>query len=234
VKKCRNCGVLEDAFLISVNEIFPTFQGEGTFTGCPATFIRLQGCPVGCHWCDTKHTWPNGKPSKRITTDQMILKTKDAPTFAEVSESEIVNVVKEFNPTHFVITGGEPFVQDIYELVKQLGEFGLVQIETSGTHQINVPDEAFVTVSPKINMQGGYQVLKESILRADEIKMPVADQADLNNFLELLSDLPELLKYKIWLTPVSQDNSATKLCVQMAMKMNWRVSLQTHKFMNVR
>lgn len=39
-----------------INEMFQTLQGEGYFTGVPAIFIRLQGCPVGCAWCDTKHT----------------------------------------------------------------------------------------------------------------------------------------------------------------------------------
>ncbi|STL83083.1 7-carboxy-7-deazaguanine synthase; queosine biosynthesis [Escherichia coli] len=37
-----------------INEMFQTLQGEGYFTGVPAIFIRLQGCPVGCAWCDTK------------------------------------------------------------------------------------------------------------------------------------------------------------------------------------
>ena len=40
-----------------INEIFQTIQGEGVFTGVPAIFVRLQGCPVGCPWCDTRHTW---------------------------------------------------------------------------------------------------------------------------------------------------------------------------------
>lgn len=39
-----------------INEMFQTLQGEGYFTGVPAIFIRLQGCPVGCARCDTKHT----------------------------------------------------------------------------------------------------------------------------------------------------------------------------------
>lgn len=40
-----------------INELFETIQGEGSFTGQPSIFIRLQGCPVACSWCDTKHTW---------------------------------------------------------------------------------------------------------------------------------------------------------------------------------
>ena len=40
--------------LFKINELFETIQGEGTFTGVPSIFLRLQGCPVGCSWCDTK------------------------------------------------------------------------------------------------------------------------------------------------------------------------------------
>ena len=52
--------------MLKINEIFDTIQGEAFYTGTPATFIRLQGCPVGCHWCDTKHTWSEGTEKLRI------------------------------------------------------------------------------------------------------------------------------------------------------------------------
>lgn len=40
-----------------VSEIFLSLQGEGPSAGTPAHFVRLQGCDVGCHWCDTKYSW---------------------------------------------------------------------------------------------------------------------------------------------------------------------------------
>ncbi|VTR58202.1 7-carboxy-7-deazaguanine synthase [Serratia fonticola] len=46
-----------------INEMFQTLQGEGYFTGVPAIFIRLQGCPVGCSWCDTKTHLGKGRRS---------------------------------------------------------------------------------------------------------------------------------------------------------------------------
>src|SRR5690348_12062123 len=42
---------------LRVAEVFRSLQGEGPSAGTPAHFLRLQGCDVGCHWCDTKYSW---------------------------------------------------------------------------------------------------------------------------------------------------------------------------------
>ena len=219
--------------MLRINEVFPTIQGEAAWTGTPATFIRLQGCPVGCHWCDTKHTWPTGSERRKITWNEMLAKEKDAPTFAEMPEDNIVDMVRGFKPRHFVLTGGEPCAQDIYMLTEKLRKLGSVQVETSGTHEIDVCHGTWVTVSPKVRMGGGLEVLPQAILKADEIKMPVANEDDINNLLEIIG----MVKGKVgtvWLQPVSQGNEATELCVKACMEMNWRISIQTHKYMGVR
>ena len=224
--------------MLRINEIFPTIQGEATYTGTPATFIRLQGCPVGCSWCDTKHTWPKGDERRKINAEQMLLKTKDAPTFAEMTEDEICQMVKRLQPRHFVLTGGEPCSQEIFLLTYKLLELGTVQIETSGTHDIDVAHGTWVTVSPKVNMGGGLMVLPQALLRADEIKMPIAGQEDLDNLEELIRKVrypnQSNVGGRIWLQPVSQGDEATNLCVEQCMSKNWRISIQTHKYMGVR
>ena len=58
-----------------INEIFETLQGEGTFTGVPSIFIRLQGCPVGCPWCDTQHTWET-RAEDEVSIATMMAKTR--------------------------------------------------------------------------------------------------------------------------------------------------------------
>ena len=218
--------------MLKINEIFDTIQGEAFYTGTPATFIRLQGCPVGCHWCDTKHTWSEGTERLRIEIDEMLDKTTDSPKWSDMEEEEIVRIVEKLQPRHFVLTGGEPCSQDIFKLTRLLATIGTVQVETSGTHTINVYHKTWVTVSPKIEMLGGLKVLNTAITRANELKMPINNVNDVKNLQKLVKkgNYGQL----IWLQPVSQKEENTNLCVQTAMDNNWRVSIQTHKYMGVR
>src|SRR4051812_570730 len=98
--------------MLQVNEVFQTVQGEGTFTGTPALFIRLQGCPVGCPWCDTKHTW--FMSGDRLSFEAMLEKIADADTYAEVQERDLVDYVLHGTASrHVVITGGEPAIYNL-------------------------------------------------------------------------------------------------------------------------
>ena len=218
--------------MLRINEIFDTVQGEAFWTGTPATFIRLQGCPVGCHWCDTKHTWSKGLDKHEITTNEMLKKIKDSPKWASVEEVKVVDIVTKLRPRHFVLTGGEPCSQDIFKLTKLLSDVGTVQLETSGTHEIKVYEKTFVTVSPKINMGGGLKILNTALNRANELKMPINCLKDVQNLQKLVKNV----KYDklVWLQPVSQKEENTNLCVQTAMDHQWRISIQTHKYMGVR
>ena len=218
--------------MLKINEIFDTIQGEAYFTGSPATFIRLQGCPVGCNWCDTKHTWSEGVEKLKIEIDEMLHKTKDSPKWSEVSEKQIVKIVENLKPRHFVLTGGEPCSQDIFELTRLLASVGTVQVETSGTHTVNVYHKTWVTVSPKVDMLGGLEVLNSALLRANELKMPINGLNDVKNLQKLVKKLNH--GQLVWLQPVSQKPQNTELCVEAAKNNNWRVSIQTHKYMGVR
>ena len=75
--------ILTEAMSYRINEIFETLQGEGTFTGVPSIFLRLQGCPVGCPWCDTQHTWETN-PSDQVSIDALMAKTEASAKWSEM------------------------------------------------------------------------------------------------------------------------------------------------------
>jgi 7-carboxy-7-deazaguanine synthase len=136
-----------------VNEIFTSVQGEGIHAGVPATFIRLQGCTVGCEWCDTKYTWGRGG----------VWMTPSA-------------IASEATRHHVVITGGEPLLWNLDELLLALHvpEEHYVQVETSGQQKFKGerrPD--WITWSPKPNLK--FEGTQSVVTVVDEIKMVVDD-----------------------------------------------------------
>lgn len=212
---------------IYVNEIFETTQKEATYTGTLSVFVRLQGCPVGCPWCDTKHTW-EVELDKQIQPTIMFLKEEDAPTFAKFSVADLMECLDQFNARHIVLTGGEPCIYNLEAHTKAICDSGRTcQIETSGTFPIRVDDRCWVTVSPKIDMPGGLEVLEECIHRANEVKYPAGEEADIRKVTEQV-----MAKMRpgvpLWLQPLSQLPKATTLCVKAAAEHNWKVSSQTH------
>lgn len=218
-----------------INELFQTLQGEGYFTGVPAIFIRLQGCPVGCSWCDTKHTWER-LAEKETGMEAILTKSAESDAWGAASPAELADIIRRqgYTARHVVITGGEPALYDLFALTSQLESQGFrCQIETSGTHEIRCSDGTWVTVSPKVNMRGGLKVLAQALERADEIKHPVARQRDIDDLDALLATLNDDKGRVIALQPVSQKESATRLCIETCIARNWRLSMQTHKYLNI-
>ena len=220
--------------MYKVNEVFETIQGEASFTGCPSIFIRLQGCPVGCAWCDTKQTW-HTDDTYLVSLSETVEKKADSDFFADCSASDILALIKEKNylAKHIVITGGEPCMYDLNPLCDLLHEHGYsTQIETSGTFEILAPESTWITVSPKINMRGGYEVLNSAIKRANEIKHPVAMMRHVEELEALFDEVghrPEL----VYLQPISQKAKATRLAIEVCKEKNWRLSVQVHKYIGI-
>lgn len=220
--------------MYKVNEVFQTIQGEGSYTGTPAIFVRLQGCPVGCSWCDTKHTWQID-PELQVNLPEVMAKRADSDYWSDVTPAALLQVFAErgFQAKHVVITGGEPCMYDLVPLCDALHQHGYTsQIETSGTFAVSVPASSWVTVSPKINMAGGYQVLSAAMQRANEIKHPVAMQKHVDELLQLLEQTGTTDKL-IYLQPISQQKRATELAIATCIEHNWRLSVQVHKYLGI-
>ena len=99
-----------------VAEIFFSIQGEGPTAGLPAVFIRLQGCSVGCRWCDTKYSW-------------------DPAAGHAVDVEGLMAQARSYPCRRVVITGGEPLESSLFcPLVSALqNEQFEIEVETSGT-----------------------------------------------------------------------------------------------------
>lgn len=217
-----------------INELFETIQGEGSFTGQPSIFLRLQGCPVGCSWCDTKHTW-DIEIKDKVPTADMVNKPQESETWAIMSIENIVSTFEDegYKAKHVVITGGEPCMEDLTPLCRALEAKGFsCQIETSGTFEVKTTAACWVTVSPKVNMKGGYDILNSAMQRANEIKHPVATQAHVDDLKQLLKQ--HQVEHKpVYLQPISQKKRATELATATCIENNWRLSIQVHKYIGI-
>lgn len=139
---------------LDVHSIFYTVQGEGPFTGTPCVFIRLAGCNLQCPACDTDYT----KNRRVLSIPQIVNKVIES-----CSKRKDTALPYPAPRSLVVITGGEPFRQNIAPLLKELvAQDFYVQIETNGTlpavclgpevtynKNINFRYGVYIVVSPK-------------------------------------------------------------------------------------
>ena len=217
-----------------VNNIYPCIQGEGVLTGTPMIMLRLQGCPVGCSFCDTKETW-DVTPSDSYSDykDSFGVNTK----YWEASPLSITNhLVEKYKHIKWVlISGGEPAIADLTSLVTSLHNEGFkVALETSGT-AIGFIDANidWVCISPKIDRAGGLPIINSVFSYADEIKHVIGKEADLVKLDNLLEEVTLKKECIICLQPMSQSKKATEFCIETVMKRGYRLSVQVHKYLQI-
>ena len=208
--------------MYSVKEIFYTLQGEGAHSGRPAVFCRFSGCNLWsgrkqeragaiCSFCDTDFVSTDGVNGGQY---------KDPCQLAKKCRS----IVPRFeNNMLIVLTGGEPLLQIDKPLIAALGEQGfMVGVETNGT--INAPPELdWVCVSPK----AGAEFIQHS---GNEIKIVMPQEGlDPNDFTHLAFD-------HFYIQPMDNANYDANLYAAIAYckaHPQWKLSLQTHKIVNI-
>jgi organic radical activating enzyme len=230
---------LDQSGNLSVHSVFYTIQGEGPFTGRPAVFLRLAGCNLQCPSCDTNYT---------IGRESMTLHEIEVAV-AHACRDTIKPSVKPL----VVITGGEPFRQNIAKLVRSLGSKGYhVQIETNGTLYVpELPwDSVTIVCSPKA---GKISPLLTPHIDAYKYVMS-ADSVDPEDGLPILA-LDHTAKPKvarpfpgnskpIYLQPmdpgmtIGPDEHDTyrknlNACIASCMKHGYILQLQTHKIIGL-
>ncbi len=136
-------------------EDFYTIQGEGSYQGYAAYFLRLGGCDVGCVWCDVKESWP-------------------ADAHPQVSVKEMAFKAKSSGAPLAVITGGEPAMHDLTSLTEEIKTSGLrTHVETSGAYPLTGSWD-WVCLSPKKFKAPDSSVYKA----AHELKIIVFNKSD--------------------------------------------------------
>lgn len=205
----------------AITEVFETIQGEGIFSGRPALFIRLAGCNLRCFYCDTEY----GVNSAR-----------------EIFE--LVALFKEAKAGLVVITGGEPFRQNIVPLVEALHAAGaVVQIETNGTLTLpNFPwEKAVIVCSPKTGKIHPDIERHASIFRytiRDGETSGVDGLPEASTAIEGKDKTIFRARRDIWVSPcddhdygLNQDNLSET--INIARKFDYRLSLQIHKILEL-
>ena len=189
-------------------ETFYSIQGEGFYAGRPAYFIRLGGCDVGCGWCDVKESWDHG-------------------------EHEIINVNKIVSGVNnegiVVVTGGEPLMWDMNILTKELKKNkNSVHLETSGAHDVSGKWD-WICLSPKKRKSPLAEVYK----KANELKIIVFNKHDLKYAEEQAKKVSK--NCMLYLQPEwEKREEMIPLIVDYVMNnTKWKISLQTHKYLNI-
>lgn len=189
-------------------EAFYTIQGEGYHKGTAAYFIRVGGCDVGCHWCDVKESWDA---------------EKHPPTAIE-------KIIQDASPYKtIVITGGEPLTWDMGPVTAGLKKVGLqTHIETSGAYELT-GEWDWICLSPKKNKLPLAAIYKE----AQELKVIVFNKHDLEFAQEQAAKVGP--NCHLYLQPEwSVKDKVVPMIVDFVMaNPAWKVSLQTHKYLNI-
>ena len=201
-----------------ITEIFKSIQGESTFSGLPCVFVRLTGCNLRCHWCDTAYAFHGGQ---KMTVEEVLTK------------------VRQLGGKLVELTGGEPLLQeDVYPLSEQLLREGFhVLIETSGERFIGrLPRPVVKVVDVKCPGSGEGETFNQDNLDAlekkDQIKFVIADETDYTYALDFMArhDLRRRVDEVIF-SPVFgklHPRQLTEWILRDALPV--RLGLQIHKF----
>jgi len=195
--------------MLPLMEEFYTIQGEGFHTGKAAYFIRIGGCDVGCHWCDVKESW-------------------DAELHPATKTLKIIENAKNYANT-VVITGGEPLMWNMDFITEKLIESNIkVHIETSGAYPLTGKWN-WICLSPKKNKLP----LPKIYLSANELKIIIYNKHDFKFAEDQANKVNtncELFLQPEW----SNREKVIPLIIDYVMQNpQWKISLQTHKYLHI-
>lgn len=195
---------------LPVMESFYTLQGEGFHSGKAAYFIRLGGCDVGCVWCDVKESW-------------------DASVHPLFSLEAIVQEAELYPGRMAVVTGGEPLMHNLDGLTARLKRAGFqTNIETSGAHPLS-GEWDWICFSPKKFKAP----VEEMYAAAHELKVIVYNRSDFEFAEQHAAKVNGDCKLFLQVEWDRRDRMMPEVVEYVKANPQWRVSIQTHKYMNI-
>jgi len=208
---------------LPVVECFHSLQGEGEHAGRSAYFIRLASCKVGCPWCDTKDSW-----NSELHPQQSLIDLSISTAKAQREGAAFV-----------VITGGEPLHHNLDDLCREIRKSTLnikqtsipIHLETSGVDMLSGnPD--WITLSPKRHSPPRL----DSLLSCQELKVVIQNTEDLH-FAKAMADLIKdngKIKPQLFLQAGWDNEEGQELAIKFVKNNpDWRLSMQTHKWLGV-
>ena len=209
MEKSEVQALVDKGEMLPLMEEFYTIQGEGYHKGTAAYFIRVGGCDVGCHWCDVKESW-------------------NAATHPPTHVDQIVDNAARYSDT-IVVTGGEPLTWDMNPLTEKLKARGLkIHIETSGAYPLSGQWD-WICLSPKKMKLPTPEVYQ----KAHELKVIVYNRHDFTFAEEQAAKVNE--NCILYLQPEwsKRDKMIPEIVAYVMKNPKWKVSLQTHKYLNI-
>ena len=201
---------------LRITEIFCSLQGEARDAGALTTFVRLTGCPLRCHYCDTAYAFSGG--------DWMLL---DA----------IMQRVRTLEARHVCVTGGEPLAQpNCAALVGRLCNAGYrVSVETAGALDIRAVDSRASRVVDIKTPDSGEAARNrwdniEALTGHDQLKFVICSRADYVWARDRVAELQLPAGCDVWFSPSSEQMPARDLADWIvADRLPVRFQLQLHK-----
>ena len=208
---------------LRITEIFYSIQGESQKVGLPTVFIRLTGCPLRCHYCDTAYAFHGGEA---------------------ISIDVILRRVAGFRAQHVTVTGGEPLAQkNCFLLLTKLCDLGYqVSLETSGALDISDVDKRVMKVLD-IKTPGSSEESKnrydniEYLSNSDQIKFVLCDRNDYEWTKGKIKELDLTKRCEILFSPSHEELDAATLADWILEdSLPVRLQIQLHKYLwgNVR
>lgn len=203
---------------LRLTEIFYSLQGESNTVGWPTVFVRLTGCPLRCHYCDTQYAFTGGN---------------------KFSLAQVVQEIEQYPTNYITITGGEPLSQaNVHPLMKALVNKGYqVSLETSGALDISTVDSRVVKVMDLKTPSSGesskniYKNI-DYLTTNDQVKFVIADDNDYDWSKKLVTDYDLTTRCQVLFSPVTDKMSATLLADKILHdKLAVRFQIQLHKYL---